>query len=222
MGFSPNRHTAPGPAGERLLLTAVARLAARDRRVAVGGVAAHAARRRRAGAADRRGDARRLRDRGDPVRRPVARVSLVAVQALMLGTTTVISVAAAASAERGSVYGLFYLWATLYAFSFFSRRQALAAGRRRRRRVCARARRPAGADPLVRGLHALDADDGDAAGRGLAGPHAHRPAPRARAAPAARRSSSPRWRAPCSRFDGTRARRQRGRARGWPACRATR
>ncbi len=43
----------------------------------------------------------------------------------MLGTTTVISVAAAASAERGSVYGLFYLWATLYAFSFFSRRQAL-------------------------------------------------------------------------------------------------
>ena len=54
-----------------------------------------------------------------------AQVSLVAVQALMLGTTTVISVAAAASAERGSVYGLFYLWATLYAFSFFSRRQAL-------------------------------------------------------------------------------------------------
>ena len=53
------------------------------------------------------------------------RVSLGAVQALMLGTTTVISVAAAASAERGSVYGFFYLWATLYAFSFFSRRQAL-------------------------------------------------------------------------------------------------
>ena len=43
----------------------------------------------------------------------------------MLGTTGVISLAAAASAERGSVYGLFYLWATLYAFSFFSRRQAL-------------------------------------------------------------------------------------------------
>ena len=43
----------------------------------------------------------------------------------MLGTTAVISLAAAASAERGSVYGLFYLWATLYAFSFFSRRQAL-------------------------------------------------------------------------------------------------
>jgi diguanylate cyclase (GGDEF)-like protein/PAS domain S-box-containing protein len=53
------------------------------------------------------------------------RVSLVWVEASMLGTTAVISVAAAASAERGSVYGLFYLWATLYAFSYFSRRQAL-------------------------------------------------------------------------------------------------
>jgi hypothetical protein len=31
----------------------------------------------------------------------------------MLGTTTVISLAVAASAERGSVYGLFYMWATL-------------------------------------------------------------------------------------------------------------
>jgi diguanylate cyclase (GGDEF)-like protein/PAS domain S-box-containing protein len=54
-----------------------------------------------------------------------ARLSLGAVQVLMLGTTTVISVAAAASAEYGSVYALFYLWATLYAFSFFGRRQAL-------------------------------------------------------------------------------------------------
>jgi diguanylate cyclase (GGDEF)-like protein/PAS domain S-box-containing protein len=53
-----------------------------------------------------------------------SRLSLAAVQLSMLGTTGVISVAAAASAERGSVYGLFYLWATLYAFSFFSRRQA--------------------------------------------------------------------------------------------------
>ncbi|MEA2457685.1 MAG: hypothetical protein QOC95_657, partial [Thermoleophilaceae bacterium] len=53
-----------------------------------------------------------------------ARLSLGAVQVLMLGTTTVISVAAAGSAEYGSVYALFYLWATLYAFSFFSRRQA--------------------------------------------------------------------------------------------------
>ena len=54
-----------------------------------------------------------------------SRMSLAVAQLLMLGTTTVISLAAAASAERGSVYGLFYLWATLYAFSFFSRRQAL-------------------------------------------------------------------------------------------------
>ena len=54
-----------------------------------------------------------------------SRLSLAAVQLSMLGTTGVISLAAAASAERGSVYGLFYLWATLYAFSFFSRRQAL-------------------------------------------------------------------------------------------------
>ena len=54
-----------------------------------------------------------------------SRLSLAAVQLSMLGTTAVISLAAAASAERGSVYGLFYLWATLYAFSFFSRRQAL-------------------------------------------------------------------------------------------------
>jgi diguanylate cyclase (GGDEF)-like protein/PAS domain S-box-containing protein len=54
-----------------------------------------------------------------------ARLSLGAVEALMLGTTTIISVAAAASAEYGSVYALFYLWATLYAFAFFSRRQAL-------------------------------------------------------------------------------------------------
>ncbi len=54
-----------------------------------------------------------------------SRLSLAAVQLTMLGTTAVISLAAAASAERGSVYGLFYLWATLYAFSFFSRRQAL-------------------------------------------------------------------------------------------------
>ncbi|MEA2422237.1 MAG: hypothetical protein QOF55_1336 [Thermoleophilaceae bacterium] len=54
-----------------------------------------------------------------------ARLSLGAVQALMLGTTTVISVAAAASAEYASVYALFYLWATLYAFSFFNRRQAV-------------------------------------------------------------------------------------------------
>ncbi len=52
------------------------------------------------------------------------RLSLAAVQLSMLGTTAVISLSAAASAERGSVYGLFYLWATLYAFSFFSRRQA--------------------------------------------------------------------------------------------------
>jgi diguanylate cyclase (GGDEF)-like protein/PAS domain S-box-containing protein len=54
-----------------------------------------------------------------------ARLSLGSVQALMLGTTTVISVAAAASGEHGSVYALFYLWATLYAFAFFSRRQAM-------------------------------------------------------------------------------------------------
>ena len=54
-----------------------------------------------------------------------SRLSLTAIQVLMLGTTTVISVAAAGSAEHGSVYGLFYLWATLYAFSFFNRRQAL-------------------------------------------------------------------------------------------------
>jgi diguanylate cyclase (GGDEF)-like protein/PAS domain S-box-containing protein len=54
-----------------------------------------------------------------------ARLSLGAVQVLMLGTTLIISVAAGASAEHGSVYGLFYLWATLYAFSFFSRRQAM-------------------------------------------------------------------------------------------------
>ena len=54
-----------------------------------------------------------------------SRMSLAVAQLLMLGTTAVISLAAAASAERGSVYGLFYLWATLYAFSFFSRRQAL-------------------------------------------------------------------------------------------------
>ncbi|MEA2132297.1 MAG: hypothetical protein QOC68_206 [Solirubrobacteraceae bacterium] len=54
-----------------------------------------------------------------------SRLSLAAVQLSMLGTTAVISLAAAASAEHGSVYGLFYLWATLYAFSFFSRRQAL-------------------------------------------------------------------------------------------------
>ncbi|MET0684125.1 MAG: diguanylate cyclase [Solirubrobacteraceae bacterium] len=47
-----------------------------------------------------------------------------AVQAAMLGTTFVISVAVAASAEPGSVYGLFYLWATLYAFCFFTKRQA--------------------------------------------------------------------------------------------------
>jgi diguanylate cyclase (GGDEF)-like protein/PAS domain S-box-containing protein len=55
-----------------------------------------------------------------------SRLSLAVLQLLMVGTTGVISLAAAASAERGSVYGLFYLWATLYAFSFFSRRQALA------------------------------------------------------------------------------------------------
>jgi len=47
------------------------------------------------------------------------------VEVAMLGTTFVISVAVAASDEPGSVYGLFYLWATLYAFCFFTRRQAL-------------------------------------------------------------------------------------------------
>jgi PAS domain S-box-containing protein len=52
-------------------------------------------------------------------------LSLAAVQVLMLGTTTVISVAAVGSGEHGSVYGLFYLWATLYAFSFFSPGQAM-------------------------------------------------------------------------------------------------
>ena len=53
------------------------------------------------------------------------RLPTLTVEAAMLGTTFVISVAVAASDEPGSVYGLFYLWATLYAFCFFTRRQAL-------------------------------------------------------------------------------------------------
>jgi hypothetical protein len=41
------------------------------------------------------------------------RLSAQVVQASMLGTTFVISAAVAGSHEPGSVYGLFYLWATL-------------------------------------------------------------------------------------------------------------
>ena len=54
------------------------------------------------------------------------RLSARAVQVSMIGTTFVISVAIAASHEPGSIYGLFYLWATLYAFCCFSHREALA------------------------------------------------------------------------------------------------
>ena len=46
-----------------------------------------------------------------------------ALQASMLGTTTVITMALAASHQHGSVYALFYLWATLYAFCCFTRAQ---------------------------------------------------------------------------------------------------
>jgi diguanylate cyclase (GGDEF)-like protein/PAS domain S-box-containing protein len=45
-------------------------------------------------------------------------------QPLMVGTTAAISVAVAASGDPGSVFSLFYLWATLHAFCFFTRRQA--------------------------------------------------------------------------------------------------
>ena len=78
-----------------------------------------------------------------------ARVSVGGVQAFMFGTTAVISVAAAASAERGSVYGLFYLWATLYAFSLFSRRAALVQVTAVAAAYAVVAGRPAGADSVV-------------------------------------------------------------------------
>ena len=124
MSFARHRHTPPGPAAERRLLTSSlawlhligASLSvvwlllphaagAREALIAAATLGAYAI-------------AAVLFVGG-------SRLSLPAVQLSMLGTTGVISLAAAASAERGSVYGLFYLWATLYAFSFFSRRQAL-------------------------------------------------------------------------------------------------
>jgi diguanylate cyclase (GGDEF)-like protein/PAS domain S-box-containing protein len=124
MGFSSNRHTPPGPAGQRLLLArSLAWLHVIGASLSVVWLLMpHAA-----GAQETLIVAATI---GAYLIAAVlfigrAGVSLVAMQALMLGTTAVISVAAAASAERGSVYGLFYLWATLYAFSFFSRREAL-------------------------------------------------------------------------------------------------
>ena len=181
---APSPYTA-GPGRRAQAADLVARVAAPDRGVALGGVAVASARPRRARAPDRRGDARRLRDRGGPLR---GRVAPVAPGRAAVDARHHRRHLAGRRGVRRARQRLRALLPVGDAVRVLVLQPApgAGAGRGRRRGLCARAHGPADADALDRGLHPLGDDDRDAPGRRQPRAHAHRAAPRARAAPAAR------------------------------------
>ena len=117
------------------------------------------------------------------------RLPLLVLKASVTAATIVITGALLANHENGSVYVFFYFWATVYAFSFFSLRQALAQTALVGVAFGVRPRRPA--RHLAGGGRALDPHDRHDALRRPARPLPHRRAAAPLAARPADRAGEP-------------------------------